>query len=60
MLLSVSPHMTKVFETIMKDILNHGIVTQGIPSFFVSKTSFINLMTAIDSTSDQNTMCRVI
>ena len=45
---------------IMKDILNHGIVTQGIPSFFVSKTSFINLMTAIDSTSDQNTMCRVI
>ena len=44
----------------MKDILNHGIVTQVIPSFFVSKTSFINLMTAIDSTSDQNTMCRVI
>ena len=39
----------------------HGIIPQGIPSlFFVSKTFFINLMTAIDSANDQNTMRRVI
>ena len=31
-----------------------------IINFFVSKISFINVMTAIDSTNDQNTMHRVI
>ena len=48
-----------IFKKIVKTW--HGIITQGIPSlFFVSKTFFINLMTAIDSANDQNTMRRVI
>ena len=34
--------------------------TRNTISFFVSKISFINLMTPIDSTNNQNIMCRVI
>ena len=47
----------------MTTYLHYGIITQGIPcviSFFAKKITFINLMTAIDSTNDQNTICRVI
>ena len=34
--------------------------TRNTTYFFVSKISFINLMTPVDFTNNQNIMCRVI
>ena len=39
---------------------NYNTRNTCVISFFARKITFINLMTAIDSTNDQNTMCRVI
>ena len=42
-------------------LIHHGIInTKNTISFSVSKISFINLMTPIDSTNKENTMRRDI
>ena len=52
------PNVSRLFRSNYVRPWNHN--TRNTISFSVSKISFINLTTPIDSTNDQDTMCRFI